>query len=46
MAKIYLKKIKNGNTNPLTGETWKLEDVPELWRDEVQQLLEAGEVEN
>jgi hypothetical protein len=44
MAKIYLKKIKNGNTNPLTGETWKLEDVPMLWRAEVEGLLTATEV--
>lgn len=39
MAKIFLKKIVNKETNNLTGEVWKLEDVPEAWRAEVEELL-------
>ena len=41
MAKIYLKKIKNKETNTATGEAWKLEDVPMLWRAQVQEALDA-----
>lgn len=40
MAKIFLKKILNKETNPHTGEVWKLEDVPLTWREEVEKLLE------
>ena len=40
MAKLYLQKINNGEVNPFTGEVWKLEDVPMLWRAEVEELLE------
>jgi hypothetical protein len=29
--------------NALTGEVWKLEDVPMLWRAEVQALLEESD---
>lgn len=41
MAKLYLQKITNKEVNPFTGEVWKLEDVPMLWRDEVVSLLES-----
>ena len=40
MAKLYLQKINNGEINSATGEVWKLEDVPMLWRAEVEALLE------
>jgi hypothetical protein len=40
MAKLYAQKINNQEINALTGEVWKLEDVPMLWRDEVEELLE------
>ncbi len=40
MAKLYVQKITNNEINALTGEAWKLEDVPMLWRDEVEALLE------
>lgn len=40
MAKLFLNKIKSGEINPLTSEVWKLEDVPMLWRSEVEALLE------
>ena len=41
MAKIYLKKIKNKEMNIATGEAWKLQDVPTLWRTQVEELLDA-----
>ena len=41
MAKLYAQKITNNEINALTGETWKLEDVPMLWRDKVDELLNA-----
>ena len=41
MAELYARKIKNGEMNPATGETWKLEDVPLLWRGEVSNLLNS-----
>ena len=42
MAKIYLKKFKNKEMNIATGEAWKLEDVPMLWRAEVQEALDEN----
>ena len=39
MAKLYLQKINNQEINTLTGEVWKLEDVPMLWQAEVEKLL-------
>lgn len=41
MAKIYYKKIINGEINSATGEAWKLEDVPAKWREEVRKLIEG-----
>ncbi len=41
MAKLYLQKIKNKEMNIATEEAWKLEDVPVLWRVEVEELLNA-----
>ena len=41
MAKLYAQKITNNEMNALTGEAWKIEDVPMLWRDEVEALLNA-----
>jgi hypothetical protein len=41
MAKLYLQKINNQEINAQTGEVWKLEDVPMLWRVEVEELLNA-----
>ena len=32
-----------GDINPATGEAWKINDVPDRWRDEVQALLEGGQ---
>jgi len=43
MAKLFLAKIKSGEINPTTGEVWKIEDVPMLWRAEVQALLDESD---
>ena len=40
MAKLYAQKITNKEMNQQTNEAWKLEDVPMLWRAEVEALLE------
>ncbi len=45
MAKLFINKIKSGEINPATGEAWKLEDVPMLWRAEVEAMLEQIVVE-
>ena len=43
MAKLYMNKIVNAEINPATNEPWNIEDVPALWRDEVQGLLDQIE---
>lgn len=40
MEKIYLRKISEGEYNPCTNDTWKLEDVPTIWRRKVEVALE------
>jgi hypothetical protein len=45
MAKLYLQKINNQEINALTGEAWKLEDVPMLWRTQVEELLDAETID-
>ena len=42
MAKLYYKKILSGEIHPITNEPWTLNDVPERWRAEVQELLDGG----
>ena len=41
MAKLYLNKINNGEINVSTGLPWCIEDVPMLWRTQVEELLDA-----
>lgn len=41
MAKIYDRKIRNGDAHPVTGVAWSIEDVPERWRTETRKLLEG-----
>lgn len=41
--KIFYRKIKNKEVNPLTEEEWQLEDVPVRWRAEVESLLEEAD---
>ena len=45
MAKLYAQKINNQEINALTGEVWKLQDVPMLWRVEVEELLNAETID-
>ena len=40
MAKIYFRKIKDGELNLATGEAWCIDDVPKTWRKAVQKLLD------
>lgn len=40
MAAIYATLIKDGATNPKTGEPWKVDDVNVIWRSAVKRLLE------
>ncbi len=39
VAQIYVWMIERGETNPETGSIWKIEDVPALWRQEVERLI-------
>lgn len=39
MAKFYASKIQSGVINPNTGKSWIFEDVPKLWRKQVEKLL-------
>jgi hypothetical protein len=43
MSKLYLNKIKNKEINPITGNTWVIDDVPVLWIEKVRGLLEKNE---
>lgn len=43
MVELYVNKIVNGDTNLKTGDAWKIEDVPERWRDAVREALENEE---
>lgn len=42
MGRFYGIKIKNGEINDATGEAWKLEDVPKLWRKATEKWLAAN----
>jgi|BioPla2DNA2_1021312.scaffolds.fasta_scaffold360342_2 hypothetical protein len=42
MAKIYYRKIVEGDINPATGAAWNINDVPERWRAEVYELLNGN----
>lgn len=39
MGRFYGTKIKHGEINPKTGEAWKLDDVPALWKNATQKWL-------
>lgn len=39
MSELYARKIRNGEANPQTGKEWLAEDVPEMWRLEVEEIL-------
>ncbi len=40
MVKFYAEKIRTGTINANTGEAWKLEDVPKLWRAKAEKELQ------
>ena len=42
MGRFYGTKIKSGDINPATGEAWKIEDVPKLWRKATERWLAAN----
>lgn len=46
MVKLYVAKIQNKEINPLTENIWVIEDVPLLWRNKVQEALDAETAEN
>lgn len=39
MINYYVNKILNKIINKNTGDVWKLEDIPTLWRDKVKEAL-------
>lgn len=39
MGSFYGSKIHNKVINPKTGEAWKLEDVPSLWKKKTEEWL-------
>lgn len=39
MARFYGTKILDGEINQRTGEAWKLEDVPKLFRKATERWL-------
>ena len=42
MGAFYGTKIKNSEINPKTGEAWKIEDVPKLWKKATLKWLEEN----
>lgn len=40
MAVLYYNKIRNQEINFITGETWCIDDVPELWKTDVHGMLD------
>lgn len=43
MGAFYVNKIRNGATNPRTGEAWELADVPSLWRKKTEDWLKTDQ---
>ena len=39
MKKLYYNKIVNKIINPKTDEAWCINDVPSLWKAQVEELL-------
>lgn len=42
MGRFYGVKIRNAEVNPKTGEAWKLEDVPKLWKQATETWLKGN----
>ena len=45
MVNLYVKYITEKRINPRTGEAWKIDDVPELWREQVREAIENNSEE-
>lgn len=41
MVKFYINKIRNKEINSNTGQAWKIEDVPTLWKKRVKKEMNA-----
>lgn len=41
MVNFYVTKIYNKEINSITGEVWKVEDVPNLWKSKVAKEIKA-----
>lgn len=41
MVKKYTKALENRELNSRTGETWKIDDVPTVWRADVEEKIDA-----
>lgn len=39
MVELYVQNITQGKINTKTGEPWKIDDVPPLWREKVREAL-------
>lgn len=39
MINFYVTKIYNKEINSNTGEAWKVEDVPNLWKSKVDKKI-------
>ena len=39
MIKFYVSKIEKGDVNLNTGKAWTIEDVPLLWKKDVDKTL-------
>jgi len=39
MGAFYGSKILSGKINPRTGQGWRTEDIPSLWKDATEKWL-------
>ena len=46
MAKLYYNKIIGQEINPATEEVWNIDDVPTIWRAEVEELINDKNLES
>lgn len=41
MKKKYVKALENREINSRTGEIWKIDDVPSIWKAQVEDQIAA-----
>ena len=41
MKKKYVRALENREINSRTGEIWKIDDVPNAWKAQVETQIEA-----